>query len=58
VLQGGRVAPLVPVGDVPALAAAMRATLAAPPPADALRAAVAEYTVERSARRYLEVLGR
>lgn len=57
ILDGGRVAPLVPVGDDAALAAAIRETLASPPSADALQAAAAEYTVERSAARYLEVLG-
>lgn len=57
ILDGGRFGPLVPVGDVPALAAAMAATLDAPLPATTLRSAVVEYEQERSARRYLEVLG-
>lgn len=57
ILDGGRVAPLVPVGDWQALAQAMAATLAAPPPAQTLRAAVAEYTQQASARAYLRVLG-
>ncbi len=57
ILDGGRVAPLVPVGDWQALARAMAGTLEAPPPPDALRAAVAEYTQEASARAYLRVLG-
>jgi glycosyltransferase involved in cell wall biosynthesis len=49
--------PVVPVDDVAALSAAMSAMLADPTPSDRLRAAVAEYNVERSADRYLEVLG-
>ena len=57
ILDGGRVAPLVPVGDAAALAEAMSATLAAPPPADRLRAAATGYTHERSIADYLEVLG-
>ena len=57
ILDGGRVAPLVPVADWEALARAMAATLEAPPPAETLREAVAEYTQEASARAYLRVLG-
>jgi glycosyltransferase involved in cell wall biosynthesis len=57
ILEGGRVAPLVPVGDDRALAEAMAAVLEAPPSAESLRAAAAEYTAAASARRYLEVLG-
>jgi len=52
ILAGGTVAPLVPVDDVPALAAAMQAMLDAPGDADVRRAAVAEYNVERCAERY------
>jgi glycosyltransferase involved in cell wall biosynthesis len=57
ILQDGRYGPLVPVGDHEALAEAMHAALANPLPGDTLREAVREYTVEASARRYLEVLG-
>ena len=57
VLDGGRIAPLVPVGDSEALARAIVATLDAPPNGAALRAAVAAYTRERSTARYLEILG-
>jgi glycosyltransferase involved in cell wall biosynthesis len=57
ILEGGRFGPLVPVGDVPALGAAMSATLENPLPATTLRSAVGEYEQGRSARRYLEVLG-
>ncbi|CAL1239174.1 glycosyltransferase [Candidatus Methylocalor cossyra] len=56
-LGGGRYGPLVPVGDVDALAAAMVQLLDHPTEASQLKAAVAEYTAERSARRYLEILG-
>jgi glycosyltransferase involved in cell wall biosynthesis len=57
ILDDGRVGRLVPVGDAAALAAAMQATLDAPPEPGVLRAAVAGYTVERSTAGYLEVLG-
>lgn len=57
ILQGGRYGPLVPVGDVAALSAAMVETLAHPLPSGVLRGAVSEYEQIHSARRYLEVLG-
>jgi glycosyltransferase involved in cell wall biosynthesis len=57
ILDRGRFGPLVPVGDVQALSAAMAATLDHPLPPDVLRSAVSEYEQDRSARRYLEVLG-
>ncbi len=57
ILQQGRFGPLVPVGDAPALAEAMARTLDDPLPAATLRSATEAYTMERSARRYLEVLG-
>lgn len=53
ILQGGKVAPLVPVDDVAALADAMAAVLTAPGDPATRRAAVSEYTVETCARRYL-----
>ena len=56
-LAGGRYGPLVPVGDVEALATAMNEVLARPLPADELKSAVREYGAEHSARRYLEILG-
>lgn len=55
-LDGGRHAPLVPVGDVDALAAAMIKVLDAPPDPQTLMSAVSEYRSEVSARRYLDVL--
>jgi glycosyltransferase involved in cell wall biosynthesis len=57
VLADGRFGPLVPVGDVVALAAAMGATLDDPLPAAVLREAVSQYTVEAATRAYLSVLG-
>jgi glycosyltransferase involved in cell wall biosynthesis len=56
-LAGGRFGPLVPVGDAEALADAMLHALDHHPDPSALQDAVAEYTVARSAERYLEVLG-
>jgi glycosyltransferase involved in cell wall biosynthesis len=56
-LDSGRLGPLVPVGDVEALAAAMQRTLEHPLAPEILRSAVAEYEQRRSAERYLEVLG-
>jgi glycosyltransferase involved in cell wall biosynthesis len=52
VLDGGRVAPLVPVDDEAALAEAMAQVLAAPGDPEARRAAVRDYRVERCAERY------
>ncbi|WP_045224605.1 glycosyltransferase [Methyloterricola oryzae] len=57
ILGYGRFGRLTPVGDVSALAEAMLATLDDPLPAQVLRDAVADYSVTRSAARYLEVLG-
>lgn len=57
VLQGGKIAPLIPVSDVKEMAKAIIKTLDNPPPAESLRAAVQEYTVKISAQRYLEALG-
>jgi glycosyltransferase involved in cell wall biosynthesis len=57
ILEGGRHGPLVPVGDVEALAAAMATTLDHPPDRTALQQAAQRYTVERSATAYIEALG-
>jgi glycosyltransferase involved in cell wall biosynthesis len=56
ILAGGRYGPLVPVGDWQALAAGMLEALDHPIAAETLRAAVADYAQEASARRYLELL--
>jgi len=57
VLDGGRLGPLVAVGDAAALAAAIARTLDRPPAAALLRARAADYGVAPVTRRYLEVLG-
>lgn len=57
ILADGRYGPLVPVGDVAALAGAMLATLADPLPAAVLRERGTMFTVGRAVDAYLEVLG-
>ena len=57
ILDGGRLGPLVPVGDAAALARAMRAVLAQPPARARLRASAGRFDPADSARRYAEVLG-
>lgn len=52
-LDAGRLGPLVPVGDAEQLAGAILRTLDDPPPATALRAQAAKYSVAASAERYL-----
>ena len=52
ILDGGRIAPLVPVDDVAALGDAMSRTLAEPGDRTGRQAAVAAYTVEECAGRY------
>ncbi|MCP4693025.1 MAG: glycosyltransferase [Desulfobacterales bacterium] len=56
ILDGGRIGRLADVGDVEGLAESMRATLANPPEKTLLKEAVRDYTVETSARRYLDAL--
>ena len=56
-LQDGRFGPLVPMGDAAALGQAILDTLASPPDAAAMRAAVADFAVARSADEYLDILG-
>ena len=55
-LQGGKYGPLVEVGDVDGLAAAMLATLRAPAAPEVLKGAVRQFTMENSARGYLQLL--
>ena len=57
ILQGGTYGPLVPLGDVDAMAGAVAATLDAPPSGEILKAAVAPYTINLSTERYLEAFG-
>lgn len=55
-LEEGKYGPLVPVGDDEALANAMIDTLDNPLPPRMLQQAVADFTIEKSAQRYLDVL--
>ncbi len=57
ILEEGRYGPLVPVGDVDALAAAIEETLQQPHDRDFLRKGGERYTLEKSASEYLEALG-
>ena len=56
ILQDGRIGPLVPMGDAARLAAAIEVMLESSPAPEQLRAAVAEYSVERSVAAYVEAL--
>ncbi|MGD8589467.1 MAG: glycosyltransferase [Chromatiales bacterium] len=56
-LQDGRIAPLVPVGDSQSLAEAMANVLASPPDTHLVHQAVQDYTAEISAFQYLKALG-
>ena len=57
ILQGGRYGPLLPIGDVDALADAIDRTLTKPLPREVLREAVRDYTMEKCGRSYLEAFG-
>ncbi|PUB84249.1 MAG: glycosyl transferase [gamma proteobacterium symbiont of Ctena orbiculata] len=56
-LDRGRIAPLVPVGDWKALSQAMQSVLDNPPESTLLRESVQEYNAHQSASRYLEIMG-
>ena len=56
ILEDGKYGELVPVGDPPALAAAMRRALDHPRPAEPLRQRAADFSAPMAARRYLELL--
>ena len=56
ILQDSRYGRLVPVNDDEKLAEAMISTLSNPLQSEILREAVAEYTIERAARAYLDIL--
>ncbi|MCG7863275.1 MAG: glycosyltransferase [Candidatus Thiodiazotropha endolucinida] len=56
-LDRGRIAPLVPVGDWKALSQAMQKVLDNPPVSSLLRESVEEYNAHQSASRYLEIMG-
>ena len=52
ILSNGRVGPLVPVGDVEALARAMKATLDSPPPRELLMDQASRFSVDNSISGY------
>ncbi len=56
ILQGGRIAPLVKVGDTHSLAKAIIKTLSSPPSPSTLKRAVEEYHYLSSSRKYLQLL--
>ena len=56
ILEGGRYGRLVAVGDAPALAGAMLATLDDPPPPELLRERAGDFLADEAASRYLRVL--
>ena len=56
-LDGGRIAPLVEMGDADTLASALLSVLAGPPPSDVLTEAVSAYHRDVSAAAYLQTLG-
>ena len=56
VLDGGRFGPLVPVGDVGALAGAIEQMLDDPSPAERSRARAALFSVDRAVDGYLRLL--
>jgi glycosyltransferase involved in cell wall biosynthesis len=58
ILADGRYGPLVPMGDAPALAAALARALDEPLPSAVLKGAVRDYSAIESARRYLALLDR
>jgi glycosyltransferase involved in cell wall biosynthesis len=56
ILRGGSVAPLVGVGDVPGLAAAISQVLDSPPDRQALQQAVAPFAVDMAVTAYIDAL--
>ncbi|MFW5748056.1 MAG: glycosyltransferase [Chloroflexota bacterium] len=57
VLDGGRVGPLVPVGDAAALATAIQGLLDKPTPAETLAARAQDFDLMTISRRYLRTMG-
>lgn len=58
ILEEGRLGPLVEVDDAEALAAAIRDTLAAPPPSEMLQQSAQRFALETGVRRYASLLDR
>lgn len=56
ILEDGRLGPLVPVGDAPALARALGAVLDAPPEREALMARARDFAPEAAIKGYLDVI--
>ncbi len=56
ILEGGRLGQLVPVGDAEALAEAMAATLDQPTESAILQARAGDFSVEKSAERFIRLL--
>jgi glycosyltransferase involved in cell wall biosynthesis len=56
ILEGGKVGPLVPVGDAELMAEAIKKILSFPPERDFLKRAAETFTMENSCRRYFELL--
>jgi glycosyltransferase involved in cell wall biosynthesis len=56
ILGNGRFGRLVPVGDAPAMASAILESLAGNHQPDRLRSRAAEFSIERTSQRYLELL--
>jgi glycosyltransferase involved in cell wall biosynthesis len=56
ILADGRYGPLVPVGDAPALAAAMEQVLDEPPPRPALQSRASDFRIDLIADRYEALL--
>ncbi len=56
ILDDGRFGPLIPVGDVEAMAAAIEATLDAPPDKAALRHRAEEWSTERALEAYISCI--
>jgi glycosyltransferase involved in cell wall biosynthesis len=56
ILDGGRHGPLVPVGDVEALAEAMALVLRAPPDAEVLKKRGGAFTTEAAVKSYVELI--
>lgn len=57
ILKGGRIGPLVPVGDPAALATAMKQTLEAPPGDDVLSDGLQRFRSDQVALQYLQAMG-